>query len=70
MDEGSRDTSPFGDWRIRLGITLGVIVFCMGVIGWDLVSDAKENPDDAWEVLKWVTIAMLGISALGDKWRK
>jgi hypothetical protein len=69
----SREPSPFGDWRVRLGICLGVLVFCFGVIVWSLVDPSgphQTNAAQAWNIV-WITVvAVLGASALSDKWKK
>lgn len=72
-DEVSRDTTPFGDWRIRLGIVLGVLTFCMSVVVWSLVAPSPEALDaasHAWVVIGGVTVAALGIAAATDIWGK
>jgi hypothetical protein len=58
---------------VRLGICLGVLVFCFGVIAWSLVDPSaahQTNAAQAWNIV-WITVvAVLGASALSDKWKK
>jgi hypothetical protein len=59
-----------GDWRVRLGIVLGVMVFSAGMIVWSTVDPtgmAERNNSAAWWCITAVVIAALGVSALSDR---
>ena len=45
----------FSDWRIRLGITLGVLVFCFYAIVTGLATT------EAWTTINIITVAALGV---------
>lgn len=54
------DDLGFKDWRIRLGITLGILVFSMGLIALD------KHVDEAWETVRFVLAVMLLAGAARD----
>lgn len=71
--EVSRDTSAFGDFRIRLGIFCAIMLFCMGVIIYSILfpgDKLDKHVDEAWNILLIGTVAMLGFAVWSDKVRK
>ena len=51
----------FSDWRIRLGIVLGVLVFCFNAIVFKLAAV------EAWTTINIITVAALGVGLKNDK---
>lgn len=71
--EREGDRSPFGDWRIRLGIVLGVLVFSAGMIVWSTIDQTpmgERNNTAAWWCITAVVISALGVSAISDRLKK
>ena len=50
----------FGDWRIRLGIVLGVLVFSGTMAALDI------HADEAWWTIRIITLGMLGAMVVSD----
>lgn len=73
MVDDPQDQKPFGDWRIRLGITLGIVVFCMGVVVWCMAhpdAPLAAHAEQAWSSIRVVLVAMLGAAVISDWVRK
>jgi len=51
----------FSDWRIRLGIVLGVLVFCFYAIVMKLATT------EAWTTINFITLGCLGVGAYERK---
>ena len=70
-DDENKPVLPFGDWRVRLGIVLGVLVFCGAIIVWDMVSgETAVHAREAWWSIRLILVATLGAAAFSDWARK
>jgi len=62
--------SSFGDWRIRLGIVLGILVFCFWVVAENILypgTEASVHAPEAWWTIRLTMVCMLGAAVLSDK---
>jgi hypothetical protein len=63
MEDKQPDGRPgFGDWRIRLGITLGVLVWS----AYMAMFEGEAHVGPAWWTIQMITVVMLGVSGAVD----